>query len=148
MWFRASELKHGRVARLATVGYMLGAAGITFPGDIAKGVSFASVNEGGVFNAWSSVPEAGKLQVLVSNHLTVAARAYSIQASMCVWKAAGGAVVIAGWVQWHQAELTLGAFGSREQGRSAWLGMFVHELCMSCVLHARAALPRSIAHQA
>jgi len=64
MWFRASELKHGRVAMLATVGYMLGAAGITFPGDIAKGVSFASVNSGGVFNAWSNVPEAGKLQIL------------------------------------------------------------------------------------
>jgi hypothetical protein len=63
MWFRASELKHGRVAMLATVGYLTGAAGITFPGELAKGVSFASVNAGGVFNAWSSVPEAGKLQV-------------------------------------------------------------------------------------
>ena len=63
MWFRASELKHGRVAMLATVGYLTGAAGITFPGEIAKGVSFSSVNEGGVFSAWSNVPEAGKLQV-------------------------------------------------------------------------------------
>jgi len=64
MWFRAAELKHGRVAMLATVGYLVGAAGITFPGEIAKGVTFASVNEGGVFSAWSSVPEAGKLQIL------------------------------------------------------------------------------------
>merc|ERR1719316_2522717 len=64
MWFRASELKHGRVAMLASVGYLTGAAGITFPGEIAKGVSFASVNEGGVFSAWSNVPEAGKLQIL------------------------------------------------------------------------------------
>ena len=63
MWFRASELKHGRVAMLATVGYLTGAAGITFPGEIAKGVSFASCNANGVFNAWSSVPEEGKLQV-------------------------------------------------------------------------------------
>merc|ERR1712216_875365 len=45
MWFRASELKHGRVAMLATVGYLTGAAGITFPGEIAKGVSFESVNQ-------------------------------------------------------------------------------------------------------
>ena len=64
MWFRASELKHGRVAMLATVGYLTGAAGITFPGEIAKGVSFESVNSGGVFSAWSNVPEAGKLQIL------------------------------------------------------------------------------------
>ena len=64
MWFRASELKHGRAAMLATVGYMIGAAGITFPGDIANGVSFSSVNSNGVFSAWSSVPEGGKLQIL------------------------------------------------------------------------------------
>lgn len=63
MWFRASELKHGRVAMLATVGYLTGAAGITFPGEIAGGVSFESVNANGVFSAWSNVPEAGKLQV-------------------------------------------------------------------------------------
>ena len=64
MWFRASELKHGRVAMLATVGYLAGAAGITFPGEIAKGVTFESVNANGVFSAWSNVPEEGKLQIL------------------------------------------------------------------------------------
>merc|ERR1719446_692304 len=64
MWFRHAELKHGRCAMLATVGYLTGAAGITFPGDIANGVSFASCNANGVFNAWSLVPEAGKLQIL------------------------------------------------------------------------------------
>ena len=64
MWFRAAELKHGRCAMLASVGYMIGAAGITFPGDIANGVSFASVNSDGVFNAWGNVPEAGKLQII------------------------------------------------------------------------------------
>merc|ERR1719428_2715328 len=64
MWFRASELKHGRVAMLASVGYLVGAAGITFPGEIGDGVTFASVNANGVFNAWSAVPEAGKLQIL------------------------------------------------------------------------------------
>ncbi len=37
-----------RVAsQLASVGYLVGAAGITFPGEIAKGVSFASVNSDG-----------------------------------------------------------------------------------------------------
>merc|ERR1712127_759238 len=64
MWFRAAELKHGRAAMLGSVGYLVGAAGITFPGEIAKGVSFASVNSDGVYNAWAKVPEEGKLQIL------------------------------------------------------------------------------------
>merc|ERR1719426_615758 len=64
MWFRHAELKHGRAAMLATVGYLVGAAGITFPGEIAKGVTFASVNSDGVYNAWSKVPQEGKLQIL------------------------------------------------------------------------------------
>merc|ERR1711957_449425 len=64
MWFRAAELKHGRAAMLGSVGYLIGAAGITFPGEIAKGVSFASVNSDGVYNAWAKVPEEGKLQIL------------------------------------------------------------------------------------
>merc|ERR1719498_2073265 len=64
MWFRAAELKHGRAAMLATVGYIVGAAGITFPGEIAGGISFASVNADGVYNAWGNVPEEGKLQIL------------------------------------------------------------------------------------
>ena len=37
-----------RVAsQLGSVGYLVGAAGITFPGEIAKGVTFASVNSDG-----------------------------------------------------------------------------------------------------
>mmetsp|Transcript_22008 Transcript_22008/g.36358 ORF Transcript_22008/g.36358 Transcript_22008/m.36358 type:complete len:267 (-) Transcript_22008:420-1220(-) len=63
-WFRAAELKHGRVCMLATLGYIAGAAGITFPGEIAKGVTFASCNSAGVYNAWGKVPEAGKLQII------------------------------------------------------------------------------------
>merc|ERR1719198_451180 len=55
MWFRASELKHGRVAMLATVGYLAGAAGITFPGEIAGGVTFASVGAAGPWEAWGKV---------------------------------------------------------------------------------------------
>jgi len=63
-WFRAAEIKHGRVAMLASVGYLVGALGITFPGEIAKGVTFESVNAAGVFSAWGNVPAYGKLQIL------------------------------------------------------------------------------------
>jgi len=65
MWFRHAELKHGRAAMLACVGYITGAAGITFPGEIAKGVTFASVNADGVFSAWGNTPVEGKLQILL-----------------------------------------------------------------------------------
>merc|ERR1712050_530894 len=40
---------------LACVGYITGAAGITFPGEIANGV----------FNAWGNTPVEGKLQILL-----------------------------------------------------------------------------------
>ena len=49
---------------LASVGYLTGALGITFPGEIAKGVTFESCNAGGVFSAWGAVPAYGKLQIL------------------------------------------------------------------------------------
>ena len=65
MWFRAAELKHGRAAMLACVGYLTGAMGMTFPGDISPGTSFASVNADGVYNAWANVPQEGKLQILL-----------------------------------------------------------------------------------
>lgn len=65
-WFRASEIKHGRVAMLASLGYALGAYGVTFPGNIAGGVSFKSINSDGVFSAWSKVPEEGKLQIYIA----------------------------------------------------------------------------------
>jgi len=64
MWFRHSELKHGRVAMAATVGYLTTAAGYTFPGELAKGVTFASVNANGPAGAWDLVPTAGKLQIV------------------------------------------------------------------------------------
>mmetsp|Transcript_30526 Transcript_30526/g.55913 ORF Transcript_30526/g.55913 Transcript_30526/m.55913 type:complete len:249 (+) Transcript_30526:104-850(+) len=66
MWFRASEIKHGRVAMLASLGYALGGFDVTFPGNIAGGVSFKSINSDGVFSAWSKVPDEGKLQIYIT----------------------------------------------------------------------------------
>jgi hypothetical protein len=63
-WFRAAELKHGRVAMLATTGYLVQGAGIHFPGMLSSDVSFESVSALKPFDAWAAVPEAGKDQIL------------------------------------------------------------------------------------
>ena len=60
-WFRASEVKHSRVAMLATTGYIVQAAGIHFPGMLSKDVSFESLSTMKPFDAWDAVPDAGKL---------------------------------------------------------------------------------------
>jgi hypothetical protein len=63
-WFRAAELKHSRVAMLATTGYIVQAAGFHFPGMLSKDVSFESLSSMKPFDAWEAVPDAGKAQIL------------------------------------------------------------------------------------
>jgi Chlorophyll A-B binding protein. len=63
-WFRASELKHGRVAMLATTGYLVQGAGIHFPGMLSSDVSFESLSAMKPLEAWDAVPDAGKAQIL------------------------------------------------------------------------------------
>jgi hypothetical protein len=63
-WFRASELKHGRVAMLATTGYIVQASGIHFPGMLSSDISFESLSPMKPFVAWDAVPDAGKGQIL------------------------------------------------------------------------------------
>jgi hypothetical protein len=63
-WFKASELKHCRVAMLATTGYIVQGSGIHFPGMLSKDVSFESLSAMNPFDAWSAVPFAGKAQIL------------------------------------------------------------------------------------
>ena len=58
-WFRAAELKHSRVAMLATTGYLVQAAGVHFPGMLSKDVSFESLSTMKPFDAWDAVPDAG-----------------------------------------------------------------------------------------
>jgi hypothetical protein len=63
-WFRAAELKHSRVAMLATTGYIVQAAGFHFPGMLSKEVSFESLSALKPFDCWEAVPDAGKAQIL------------------------------------------------------------------------------------
>ena len=60
-WFRASELKHSRIAMLATTGYIVQAAGFHFPGMLSSDVSFESLSTMKPLDAWCAVPALGKL---------------------------------------------------------------------------------------
>jgi len=73
-WFRHAEIKHGRVAMAAFVGYVVQSNGICFPwllqGPI-KGVadvpaiSFSDISAaGGPADQWDALPSAAKLQIL------------------------------------------------------------------------------------
>lgn len=59
-WFRAAELKHSRVAMLATTGYLVQAAGLHFPGMLSSDVSFESLSTMKPLDAWCAVPAAGE----------------------------------------------------------------------------------------
>lgn len=58
--YRAAELKHGRVAQLAVIGYIVPEV-FKFPGEIAPGVTFESIPNG--VAAISAVPALGWLQI-------------------------------------------------------------------------------------
>ena len=74
-WFRHAEIKHGRVAMAAFVGYCIQANGIHFPwnlqapigpinSDIAT-ISFGDISAaGGPADQWDALPSSAKLQIL------------------------------------------------------------------------------------
>jgi hypothetical protein len=62
-WFRAAELKHARVAMLATTGYIVQGAGVHFPGMLSHDVSFESLSAMKPLDAWDAVPDLGKAQI-------------------------------------------------------------------------------------
>jgi hypothetical protein len=63
-WFRHAEVKHGRVAMAAFVGWWAVGAGLRFPGELAHGLDFASIPSKGL-DAWDAVPGWGKAQMLL-----------------------------------------------------------------------------------
>ena len=63
-WFRHSEVKHGRVAMAAFVGWWAVGAGVRLPGELAHGLNFADIPSKGL-EAWDAVPGWGKAQMLL-----------------------------------------------------------------------------------
>ena len=59
-YYRTAEVKHGRVAQLAVLGYVIPEL-FKFPGDISPGISFASVPNG--VGALAAIPALGWLQI-------------------------------------------------------------------------------------
>mmetsp|Transcript_2548 Transcript_2548/g.3607 ORF Transcript_2548/g.3607 Transcript_2548/m.3607 type:complete len:236 (+) Transcript_2548:70-777(+) len=63
-WFRHAEVKHGRVAMAAFVGWWAVGAGLRLPGELATGLDFSSIPSKGL-EAWDAVPGWGKVQMLL-----------------------------------------------------------------------------------
>lgn len=65
-FFRHAEIKHGRVAMAAMVGFLFHINHIHFPGMLSPtyGVSFESLSQMGPFEAWNSIPLLGQLQIV------------------------------------------------------------------------------------
>ena len=63
-WYRHSEIKHGRVAMAAFVGWWAVGSGVRFPGELAHGLEFSSIPSKGL-EAWDAIPGWGKAQMLL-----------------------------------------------------------------------------------
>ena len=63
-WYRHAEVKHGRVAMAAFVGWWAVGAGLRLPGDLSYGQAFSSIPSKGL-EAWDAVPGWGKAQLLL-----------------------------------------------------------------------------------
>ncbi|KAG7360407.1 chlorophyll A-B binding protein [Nitzschia inconspicua] len=63
-WFRHSEVKHGRIAMAAFVGWCVAGAGLRLPGELAPGLSFSDIPSKGL-EAWDAIPGWGKAQFLL-----------------------------------------------------------------------------------
>jgi hypothetical protein len=96
-WFRQAEIKHGRIAMLACVGYVVAKCGVVFPGLLARdGTQFADLVQSNPFLEWDAVPLGGKLQA------TLAAAAIELNAEQKAIE--GGKIgempVLKAWLPW------------------------------------------------
>merc|ERR1719409_2478703 len=66
-FLRQAEIKHGRVAMAAFVGYIVQSNGIHFPWALtSSGITFGDISAaGGPADQWDALPTASKLQILL-----------------------------------------------------------------------------------
>jgi len=67
-WYRAAEIKHGRVAMAAFLGCLVNGAGIEFPGNIdLAGDTFRAAGSTKLpLETWDAIPAAGRIQLIVA----------------------------------------------------------------------------------
>jgi hypothetical protein len=64
-WYREAEIKHGRVAMAAFVGFLVNYQGVSFPFDLdMAGSKFSSLGLGSPFAAWDNLSEKGKWSII------------------------------------------------------------------------------------
>ena len=64
-WFRHAEIKHGRVAMAAFVGFIVQSNGICFPWNLTGDTPFSAIAAaGGPAAQWDALPTLSKLQIL------------------------------------------------------------------------------------
>ncbi len=67
-WYRAAEIKHGRVAMAAFLGCVVNGLGLEFPGAIdVNGDSFASLGTTKLpLETWDAIPASGRIQLITA----------------------------------------------------------------------------------
>jgi hypothetical protein len=64
-WYREAELKHGRVAMAAFVGFLINYSDITFPANLTmSGEKFSSLGTKAPLAAWDNISDKGKWSIL------------------------------------------------------------------------------------
>jgi hypothetical protein len=64
-WYREAEIKHGRVAMAAVVGFLVNYQGISFPADLTmSGEKFSSLGTKAPLAAWDNLSDKGKWSIL------------------------------------------------------------------------------------
>ena len=67
-WYRAAEIKHGRVAMAAFLGCVVNGLGLEFPGAIdVNGDTFASLGSTKLpLETWDAIPASGRIQLITA----------------------------------------------------------------------------------
>ena len=118
---RYVEIKHGRICMLGVVGYLVNAAGIYLPGNIAMdGTKFSDLGYG--WDASFAVPVAGALQVLLFVGFLELAVMKDITGGEFVGDFRNGAFDL-GWDSFDEETKLSKRAIELNQGRAAQMGM-------------------------